>query len=210
MARAHHPTAGSSSFRRIRGSAAAATGRLAVAALAVTGVLLLAVTACGYATTREQLSNAPASPGPPPETASSSTSVTRNPTAIVDSLDAVGLALCHSDHSDLAEYNIYRLLGAVSTQRYFPHHTAMTIHSDNGEALSCVTPNQPDTGAIEIDVYPTPSVASEALRQVGQVWLTGWLYGNVAVLVDKTMPLPQSQLVGEVLDHLSGAVALRR
>jgi hypothetical protein len=129
---------------------------------------------------------------------------------IVHALDAAGLALCHTDYSDLAQYNIYGLLGAVSTQRYFPHHAALPIHSGNVEALSCITPNQQDTGAIEIDVYPTPSVASEALRQAGQVWLTGWLYGNVAVLVDKTVPPPQSQQVGDVLDHLQGAVALRQ
>jgi hypothetical protein len=140
---------------------------------------------------------------------SSTTSVTRDPAVIVNALNAVGLALCHSYYSDLAEYDIYRLLGAVSTQRYFPHHAAVLIHSGNVEALSCITPNQPDTGAIEIDVYPTPAVAAEALHQVGQVWLTGWLYGNVAVLVDKAVPLLQSQQVGDILDHLPGAVPFR-
>ena len=184
-------------------------GRAAVSVLALLGVLLLAATACGGGTTRERVSNAPASHGPPPDTLSSNTSATRDPAVIVHALDAAGLALCHSDYSDFAQYNVYGLLGAVSTQRYFPHHAVVPIHSGNAEALSCITPNQPDTGAIEIDVYPTPSVASEALRQVGQVWLTGWLYGNVAVLVDKTVPAPQSQQVGDVLDHLPGAVAFR-
>jgi hypothetical protein len=209
MARADNPTVRHFPVLRGRGSTAIATGRLALGALAVTGVVLLAATACGDGTTREQLSNTPASPGPPPATLSSSTLVTRDPAAIVASLDAVGLALCHSDYSDLAEYNIYGLFGAVSTQRYFPHHMAMIIHSGNVEALSCVTPSQPDTGAIEIDVYPTPADASAAVRRVGQIWQTGWLYGNVAVLVDKTVPPPQSQQVGDVLDHLSGAVALQ-
>ena len=169
-------------------------GRAAVCALAVMGVLLLTATGCGGTTTRERLSNTPA---------------TRDPAAIVDALDAAGLALCHTDYSDLAQYNIYGLFGAVSTQRYFPHHAALPIHSGNVESLSCVTPNQPDSGAIEIDVYPTPSRASEALRQVGQIWLAGWLYGNVAVLVDRAMPTPQSQQVGDVLERLPGAVAFR-
>jgi hypothetical protein len=35
------------------------------------------------------------------------------------------------------------------------------------------------------------------------------LYGNVAVLVDKAVPLPQSQQVGDILDHLPGAVPFR-
>ena len=184
-------------------------GRAAVCALAVMGVLLLTATGCGGTTTRERLSNTPASHGPPPDTLSSNTPATRDPVAIVDALDAAGLALCHTDYSDLAQYNIYGLFGAVSTQRYFPHHAALPIHSGNVESLSCVTPNQPDSGAIEIDVYPTPSRASEALRQVGQIWLAGWLYGNVAVLVDRAMPTPQSQQVGDVLDRLPGAVAFR-
>jgi hypothetical protein len=191
------------------GSTAMVARRSALAALALTGVLLPAATACGGGTTGERLSETPASPGPPPDTLSSNTSVTRDPAVIVDGLDAVGLALCHSDYSDLAEYNIYGLFGAVSTQRFFPHHVAVPIHLGHVDALSCVTPNQPDTGAIEIDVYPSPAVASEALRQVGQVWLASWLYGNVAVLVDKQVPIDQSQRVRDVLDHLPGAFPFR-
>ncbi len=209
MATVHNSTVRCSPVRLGRGSTAIAGRRSAVAVVAVTGVLLLAATACGGGTTTARLLKTPASRGPASDARSSNTSVTRDPEVVLHALDAVGLALCHSDYSDLAEYNIYRLFGAVSTKRYFPHRAAVPIHSVNAEAVSCITPNQPDTGAIEIDVYPTPTAASGALRRVGQVWLTGWLYGNIAVLVDKTVPLLQSQQVGDVLDHLPGAIPVR-
>jgi hypothetical protein len=131
--------------------------------------------------------------------------VTRDPQVIVDALDAAGLALCHSDYSDAAQYNIYGILGADANWRFFPHHTAVPIRSENASALSCNTTNQPNTGAIEIDVYPSALDASVALRQVGKIWLASWLYGNVAVVVDQTTPLPLAQQEGQVLDHLPGA-----
>jgi hypothetical protein len=67
-----------------------------------------------------------------------------------------------------------------------------------------VTANQPNTGAVEIDVYPSAADASAALRQVGRIWLDAWLYGNVAILDDQTTPPPVAQQVREVLDHLPG------
>jgi hypothetical protein len=114
------------------------------------------------------------------------------------------LALCHSDYSDGAQYDVYGILGATATWRFFPHHNAVLVPSDDGNALSCVAPNQPATGVIEIDVYPSAVDAAAALRQVGQIWLYAWLYGNVAILVDQTTPLPVAQVVFEVLDHLPG------
>ena len=156
-------------------------------------------------------SNAEALNGPPIGVPSSKGSPNgiRDPQVIINALDAAGLALCHSDYNDLAGYNVYGILGAYSTRRFFPHHSALPIHSGNTDALSCITANQPDTGAIEMDVYPSPAVASAALRKVGHIWLASWLYGNVAVVVEQRMPLPLAQQVGEVLDHLSGAARLR-
>lgn len=133
-----------------------------------------------------------------------SATATSDPQIIVDALDAAGLALCHSDYSDFAQYNIYGILGAYATRRFFPHHLAVPVPTTNGEALSCVTPNQPNTGAIEIDVYPSAVDASAALRQVGRIWLDAWLYGNVSILVDQTTPGPVAQEVSGVLDHLPG------
>ena len=74
----------------------------------------------------------------------------------------------------------------------------------NGDVLSCVTANQPNTGVIEIDVYPSAADASAALRQVGKIWLDAWQYGNVAILDDQTTPPLVAQQVREVLDHLQG------
>ncbi len=133
-----------------------------------------------------------------------SATATRDPQVIVDALDAAGLALCHADYSDGAQYNIYGILGASGTWRFFPHHSAVPVPTANGDALSCVTANQPSTGAVEIDVYPSAAEASAALRQVGRIWLDAWLYGNVAILVDQTTPLPVAQEVWQVLDHLPG------
>jgi hypothetical protein len=133
-----------------------------------------------------------------------SNSGTRDPQVIVDELDAAGLALCHSDYSDGAQYNIYGILGATATWRFFPHHTAVAMASDNGEALSCVSPNQPNTGVIEIDVYLSRHDARAALRQVGQLWLYAWLYGNVAIHIDQSTPTSVTQAARDVLDHLAG------
>jgi hypothetical protein len=135
--------------------------------------------------------------------------VSRDPEVIVQALDAAGLALCHSDYSDAAEYDIYGLLGAYSTRRYFPHHSAVPIRTDGTAALSCVSASQPNTGAVELDVYPSPSEASAALRRVGQVWLAAWLYGNVALVLDQTTTRPVEQQVSQVLDHLPGAFRVR-
>ena len=136
-----------------------------------------------------------------------SAAATRDPQVIVDALDAAGLALCHSDYSDGAQYDVYGILGASATWRFFPHHLAVevpTATAANGSALSCLTPNQPNTGVIEVDVYPSAVDASVALRQVGQIWLDAWLYGNVAVLIDQTTPGPIAQVVSEVIDQLPG------
>jgi hypothetical protein len=139
----------------------------------------------------------------------SNSGLSRDPEVIVNALDAAGLALCHSDYSDAAEYDIYGLLGAYSTRRYFPHHSAVPIRADGTGGLSCVSPSQPNTGAIELDVYPSPSEASAALQRVGQVWLAAWLYGNVALVLDQTTPPPVEQQVSQVLDHVPGAFRLR-
>ena len=137
-------------------------------------------------------------------TSDGSATATGNPRVIVDALDAAGLALCHAHYSDGAQYNIYGIFGASATWRFFPHHSAVPAPTDNGEALSCVTTNQPNTGAVEIDVYTSAADAAAALRQVGHIWLDAWLYGNVAILVDMTTPRPVAQQVREVLDHLAG------
>jgi hypothetical protein len=126
----------------------------------------------------------------------------------VDALDAAGLGLCHSDYSDLPQYDIYGILGALSTKRYFPHHSAVPIHTDNTDAVSCVTPSQPGSGTVEIDAYPSHDVAAAVLRQVGQVWLGTWLYGNIAIVVDQAPP-PEAQEVRQVLEHLPGAFPFR-
>jgi hypothetical protein len=141
--------------------------------------------------------------------ANGSATATRDPQVIVDALDAAGMALCHADYSDGAQYNIYGILGASGTWRFFPHHSAAPVPTNNGEVLSCVTANQPNTGAVEIDVYPSAADASAALRQVGHIWLDAWLYGNVAILVDQTTPPPVAQQVHEVLDHLPGTTQFR-
>jgi hypothetical protein len=133
-----------------------------------------------------------------------SATATRNPQVIVDALDTAGLALCHSDYSDFAQYNIYGVLGALATWRYFPHHSAVPVPAGNTVALSCVTANQPNTGVIEIDTYPSAADASAALRQGGKIWLNAWLDGNVAIHVDQTTPGPVAQEVRGVLDHLPG------
>jgi hypothetical protein len=133
-----------------------------------------------------------------------STTATGDPQVIVDALDAADLGLCHSDYSDGAPYDIYGILGASPTWRFFPHHTAVPVPSENGDVLSCVTPNQPNTGVIEIDVYPSAVEASAALRQVGRIWLYAWLDGNVAILVDQTTPPAVAEVVREALDHLPG------
>jgi hypothetical protein len=137
-----------------------------------------------------------------------SATATGDPQVIVDALDAAGLALCHSNFSDGAQYNVFGILGASATWRFFPHHVAVPVPAAtaaNAPALSCVTPNQPNTGVIEVDVYPSAVDASAALRQVGQIWLDAWLYGNVAILVDQTTPFPVAQEVRGVLDHLPGS-----
>lgn len=136
-----------------------------------------------------------------------SDSATHNPQTIVDSLNAAGLALCHSDYSDGAQYDIFSFLGATATWRFFPHHSAVPVPAIawiNGPAVSCLTPSQPNTGVIEIDLYPSATVASAALRQVRHLWVDAWLYGNVAILVDETTPGPVAHEVSGVLDHLPG------
>jgi hypothetical protein len=134
-----------------------------------------------------------------------STVAERDPRVIVDALNAADLALCHSDYSDGAQYNIYGILGASATWRFFPHHTAVTVSSQNGDILSCVSPSQPDTGVIEIDVYPSAVDASAALHQVGPIWLHAWLYGNVAIHIDQSTPPSVAQVASDVLDHLPGS-----
>ena len=129
---------------------------------------------------------------------------TRDPRVIVDALNAAGLALCHSDYSDDAQYDIFGILGATATWRFFPHHTAAPVPADGTDAVSCVAANQPNTGVIEVDVYPSATDASAALRQVGQIWLDAWLYGNIAILVDQTTPQPIAQQVSGILGHLPG------
>jgi hypothetical protein len=133
-----------------------------------------------------------------------SATTTGDPRIIVDALNAAGLALCHSDYSDFAQYDVFGILGATATWRFFPHHIALPVPADGTDALSCVAANQPNTGVIEVDVYPSATDASAALRQVGQIWLGAWLYGNVAILVDQTTPLPIAQEVSGILGHLPG------
>jgi hypothetical protein len=172
---------------------------------ALTGMALLAV-ACTGQTDGAPSSKARSVPVSPTGTsiAADSVTTTRDPQVIIDALNAAGLALCHADYSDFAQYNIYGILGASATWRFFPHHAAVPVSTANGDVLSCVTASQPNTGVIEIDVYPSASNASAALRQVGRVWLDAWLYGNVAILVDQTTPGPVAQEVSEVLHHLPG------
>jgi hypothetical protein len=133
-----------------------------------------------------------------------SAATTGDPRVIVNALNAAGLALCHSDYSDGAQYDVFGILGATATWRFFPHHIALPVPADGTDALSCVAANQPNTGVIEVDVYPSATDASAALRQVGQIWLGAWLYGNVAILVDQTTPLPIAQEVSGILGHLPG------
>lgn len=169
-------------------------------------LLALLATACASQTSGAPLSKQRSVPVTTTGTSPSdgAATATRDPGVVVDSLNAAGLALCHSDYSDGAQYDVYGILGATATWRFFPHHNAVLVPSDDGNALSCVAPNQPATGVIEIDVYPSAVDAAAALRQVGQIWLYAWLYGNVAILVDQTTPLPVAQVVFEVLDHLPG------
>ena len=169
-------------------------------------VMALFVTACTSPTSSAPFSEPRAMPVTTTDTSLSqgSTSVTRDPQVIVDALDAAGLALCHSYLSDGAEYNIYGILGASATWRFFPHHTAERVPSVNGDDLSCVTPNQSNTGVIEIDVYPHGADASAALRQAGRLWLYAWLDGNVAIHVDQSTPPPVADVAREVLEHLPG------
>jgi hypothetical protein len=167
--------------------------------------LALVAGACGGGTSGAPSSNqrpvnAPHTGAP---SSNGSANVTRNPQVIVDALDAAGLALCDSKYNDLAESNIYGILGAYTTLRFFPHHSAVPTQSEPTEG--CATANQPKTGAIEIDVYPSPAVTSAALREVGKVWWASWLYGNVAVVVDQTTPPWFAQQEAQVLDHLPGA-----
>jgi hypothetical protein len=175
---------------------------------ALTVVVLLAAACTGQAT---------GAPSSKPQSVSGTTTgttpsggsatATGDPRVIVDALDAAGLALCHADYSDGAQYDIFGILGATATWRFFPHHSAVPVPAAttaNGPALSCVTPNQPNTGVIEVDVYPSAVDASAVLRQVGHIWLDAWLYGNVAVLIDQTTPGPIAQEVREVLDRLPG------
>jgi hypothetical protein len=128
-----------------------------------------------------------------------------DPQVIVDALNAAGLDLCHSYYNDGAQYDIYGILGATATLQFFPHHSVVPVTGENGDALSCVAPNQPNTGAVEIDVYPSAANASFALRQVGHIWLDAWLYGNVAVLVDQNTPGSIAQEISAVLDHMPNA-----
>ena len=89
-----------------------------LAALALVAVLAMVAAACGGT------SGAPSSSGPPSSGAPSSESLlskgspntARDPQVIVDALDAAGLALCHSDDSDFAEYKRLRHLGRVFHQ----------------------------------------------------------------------------------------------
>jgi hypothetical protein len=175
---------------------------------ALTGMALAAAACTGQssgAPTSMPQSVSVTTTGTTPSNASAN--ATHNPQIIVDALNAAGLALCHSDYSDGAQYDIYGLLGATATWRFFPHHSAVPVPAIawiNGPAVSCMTPSQPNTGVIEIDLYPSASVASAALRQVRHLWLDAWLYGNVAILVDETTPGPIAHEVSGVLDHLLG------
>jgi hypothetical protein len=173
---------------------------------AALALMALLATACTSQSSGAPFSKPRSVPVTPTDTNPSSGSAAnaRDPQVIVNALDAADLALCHSDYSDAAQYDVYGILGATATWRFFPHHTAVPVPSVNGNVLSCVTPHQPNTGAIEIDVYPSALNASAVLRQVGQIWLYAWLYGNVAVIVDQTTPFPVAQVVREVLDHLPG------
>ena len=130
---------------------------------------------------------------------------THDPQVVVDALNAAGLGLCHSYYNDGAQYNIYGILGATATWQFFPHHSAVPVQGENGFALSCVTSNQPNTGVVEIDVYPSAANASAALRQVGHIWLDAWLWGNVAVLVEEDTPSSIAQEISVVLDHVPNA-----
>ena len=179
---------------------------------ALTGIALLAAACTGE--TREAPSSKPRSV-PVTTTGTVLTSrpadATRDAQVIIDALNAAGLALCHSDYSDGAQYDIYGILGASATWRFFPHHSAVPVPATariDGPALSCVTQNQPNTGVIEVDIYPSAADASATVRQVGHVWLDAWLYGNVAILVDQTTPGPVAQQVSEVLDHLPGTTQI--
>jgi hypothetical protein len=133
-----------------------------------------------------------------------SATTTLDPRVIVDTLNAFGLALCHSDYSDFAQYDVFGILGATATWRFFPHHTAVPVPAAGTDAMSCVAANQPNTGVVEVDVYPSATDAAAALRQVGQIWLDAWLYGNIAILVDQTTPLPIAQEVSGILGRLPG------
>jgi hypothetical protein len=133
-----------------------------------------------------------------------SAATTGDPRVIVDALNAAGLALCHSDDSDAARYDVFGILGATATWRFFPHHTAVPVRAAGADALSCVAGNQPNSGVIEVDVYPSATDASAALRQVGQIWLDAWLDGNIAILVDQTTPLPIALEVRGILGHVPG------
>jgi hypothetical protein len=173
------------------------------AALTVVALLAAACTGQAVGAPSSKPQSEPVSPTGTSRSNGSATA-TRDPRVIVDALDAAGLALCHADYSDGVQFNIYGILGASPTWRFFPHHSAVPVPTNNGEALSCLTANQPNTGAVEIDVYPSAADASAALRQVGQIWLEAWLYSNVAILDDQTTPPPVAQQVREVLDHLPG------
>ena len=173
-------------------------------------VIALLAAACTSQASGSSSSEPRSVPVPPTGTSPSNGSAiaTRDPQVIVDALDTAGLALCHADYSDGAQYNIYGIFGASGTWRFFPKHSAVLVPTDNGEALSCVTANQPNTGVIEIDVYPSVADASGSLRQVGRIWLDAWLYGNVAIHVDQTTPGPVAQEVRGVLDHLPGTTQI--
>jgi hypothetical protein len=176
---------------------------------ALTFVALLAAACAGQAVgaPSSKPHAEPVSPAGTSRSNESATTATRDPQVIVDALDAAGLALCHADYSDSAQYNIYGILGASPTWRLFPHHSAAPVPTNSGEALSCISANQPNTGAIEIDVFPSATDASAALRQVGQIWLEAWLYGNIAVLDDQNTAPAAAQQVREVLDHLPGTMS---
>jgi hypothetical protein len=173
-------------------------------------VMALAATACaGQTSGGSPLKPRPVTVSPMSVEASNpSAPATRDPQLIVDELEAAGLALCHSDYSDAAQYNIFGFFGADATWRFFPHHSAVPVHVGNTDVLSCATADQPNTGVIEIDVYPSAVDASAALHQVGHIWLDGWLYGNVDVLVDQTTPPSVDQEVRDVLDQLPGTTQL--
>jgi hypothetical protein len=127
-----------------------------------------------------------------------------DPRVIVDALNAAGLALCHSDYNDGAQYDVFGILGATATWRFFPHHTAVPVRADGRDALSCVAGNQPNSGVIEVDVYPSATDASAALGQVSHIWLDAWLDGNIAILVDQTTPPPIAEEVSGILGRVPG------